>query len=146
MDDFDEILFDDIPKLGNDDTEFMDERLCMDDCTAAVKALKRGKSPGSDGLTADFYKFFWSDIKENVLDSLQYAYKNNLLSNEQRRAILRLIPKKDKDNTDLKNWRPISLLNTDYKILAHALSIRLQKVLPKIISHLSSSLKWIKLL
>ena len=135
MDDFDEILFDNIPKLSNDDTQFMDERLCMDDCTAAVKALKRGKSPGSDGLTADFYKFFWSDIKENVLDSLQYAYKNNPLSNEQRRAILRLIPKKDKDNTDLKNWRPISLLNTDYKILAHALSIRLQKVLPKIISH-----------
>ena len=133
-DDFDEILFDDIPKLSNDDRELVDGILNMDDCTTAVKTLKRGKSPGSDGLTADFYKFFWTDIKENVLDSLQYAYQNNLLSNEQRRAILRLIPKKDKDHTDLKNWRPISLLNTDYKILAQALSIRLQKVLPKIIS------------
>ena len=56
------------------------------------------------------------------------------MSEEQRRAVLRLIAKKDKNTTDLKNWRPISLLNTDYKILAHALSHRLQKVLPEIIS------------
>ena len=56
------------------------------------------------------------------------------MSEEQRRAVLRIIPKKDKDITELKNWRPISLLNTDYKILAHALSNRLQVVLPEIIS------------
>ena len=49
-------------------------------------------------------------------------------------AILRLIPKHGKDLTYLKHWRPISLLNTDYKILAQALALRLQKVLPKIIS------------
>ena len=56
------------------------------------------------------------------------------MSEDQRRAVLRLIPKKDKDMTDLKNWRPISLLNTDYKILAQSLAMRLQKVLPEIIS------------
>ena len=56
------------------------------------------------------------------------------MSEEQRKAVLRLIPKKDKNITDLKNWRPISLLNTDYKLLAHALSNRLQKVLSEIIS------------
>ncbi len=60
--------------------------------------------------------------------------KNNLLSDEQRRAILRLIPKHGKDLTYLKHWRPISLLNTDYKILAQALALRMQKVLPQIIS------------
>ena len=92
------------------------------------------KTPGSDGLSAEFYKFFWTDINNFVYDSINAAFEQQCMSQEQRRAVLRLIPKKDKDITDLKNWRPISLLNTDYKILAHALANRLQKVLPEIIS------------
>lgn len=56
------------------------------------------------------------------------------MSDEQRRAVLRLIPQKDKNINDLKNWRPISLLKTDYKFLAQTLSNRLQKFLPNIIS------------
>ena len=48
--------------------------------------------------------------------------------------MLRLIPKKGADLTNIKNWRPISLLNTDYKLLTHILSNRLQEVLPTVIS------------
>ena len=62
-----------------------------------------------------------------------YSFKNNLLTNEQRIGILHLLPKKDKDLRKLKNWRPVSLLTTDYKILTKALAIRLQKVIPNII-------------
>ena len=51
------------------------------------------------------------------------------MSVEQRRGILRLLPKSGKELTHIKNWRPISLLNTDYKILATVLAKRLQKVL-----------------
>ena len=50
-----------------------------------------------------------------------------------KRGIITLLPKKDKDTLLLKNWRPISLLNTDYKILAKIHATRLQKVLPSII-------------
>ena len=56
------------------------------------------------------------------------------LSVEQRRGILSIIPKKDKDLRFLKNWRPLSLLNTDYKILTKVLATRLQTALNEIVS------------
>ena len=56
------------------------------------------------------------------------------MSTSQKRGIISLIPKKDKDKKYLKNWRPISLLNNDYKIVTKALALRLEKVLPMIIS------------
>ena len=49
------------------------------------------------------------------------------------RGIITLLPKKDKNQLLLKNWRPISLLNTDYKILAKVLAFRLKRVLPSVI-------------
>jgi hypothetical protein len=68
------------------------------------------------------------------MDSINYGIHNKL-STDQRRGILSLIPKKDKDPRLLKNWRPISLLNTDYKIFAKTMATRLQTVLDYIISH-----------
>ena len=56
------------------------------------------------------------------------------MSIEQRRGVLNLIPKKDKNPCFLKNWRPITLLNTDYKIIAQVFALRLQRVLFTIIS------------
>ena len=56
------------------------------------------------------------------------------MTNDQKRGIINLIPKEGKDLRYLRNWRPLSLLNTDYKILTKTLSNRLQKVLPKLVN------------
>ena len=96
--------------------------------------MKNGKSPGSDGFTVEFYKFFWNDIKTLLIDSFNYAFTHGELSLDQKRGILTLIPKKDKSRLLLKNWRPISLLNTDYKILTKALAKQIKRVLPSIIN------------
>ena len=69
-----------------------------------------------------------------MYESFLYAFENGILSIDQRRAILTLLPKSGKDLRWLKNWRPLSLLNTDYKILTKLLAIRLQHVLPNLIS------------
>ena len=95
--------------------------------------MKNGKTPGSDGFSVEFYKMFWTSIKELVLESFYFAYDLGELSIDQKRGVIKLLPKKDKILKFLKNWRPISLLNTDYKILAHVLASRLQMVLPDII-------------
>ena len=78
--------------------------------------------------------FFWSDIRLFLFDSFRHSFENNLLSSDQRRGILNLIPKHNKDLRYLKNWRPVTILNTDYKILTKALANRLQPLLTKIIA------------
>ena len=125
----------DIPRLTDNDQLICDSDISLNECFAALKKMKVNKSPGTDGLTVEFYQYFWEDLKVLVHESIQSAFENKILSNDQKRGILRLIPKKSKDLTNIKNWRPISLLNTDYKLIAHILSNRLQKVLPKIISN-----------
>ena len=105
-----------------------------DECLKALKEFKNCKSPGTDGLSAEFYKFFWSEISTDIIGSFNYAFKTGTLSISQRRGIISLIPKKNKDKSLLENLRPISLLNIDYKILTKSIAKRLEKVLPKIIN------------
>ena len=123
-----------IPKISETDKQSCELDIALQELGIALKELKNGKSPGSDGFTTDFYKFFWIDIKNLVLESINHAKDIGKLSIDQRRGIINLIPKKDKDPRFLKNWRPISLLNTDYKIITKVLASRIKKVLPTVIS------------
>ena len=102
---------------------------------AALKSMQNNKAPGSDGLTTEFFKFFWSDLNALLINSFNYGFTKGELSIDQRRGIITLTPKKEKDRYYLKNWRPIALLNTDYKILAKLLAIRLKKVMDNLIDH-----------
>ena len=123
----------DVPSITQDENLLLEKDITMEECTKGLKELSNNKTPGTDGLSPEFYKTFWIDIKQFVFDSFVSAKKNGLLSLDQRRGILTLLPKGDKDPKYLKNWRPLTLLNTDYKILAKVLSNRLQNVISKII-------------
>ena len=93
-----------------------------------------GKSPGNDGLTVEFYKYFWPDIKNTFYESVCYSRVVGELSSSQRQAIIKLLEKRDKDKRFIENWRPISLLNIDTKIISKSLAGRFCPVLPTIIS------------
>lgn len=122
-----------VPQLTPNQKELCDTPLDISELALALKELVNDKSPGSDGFTTNFYKFFWTDIKDILYESYLYSFENKRLSQSQRIGIINLIPKKDKDIRFLKNWRPVSLLNTDYKILTKALAIRLQKVISNLV-------------
>ena len=92
------------------------------------------KSPGTDGLPAEFYKVFWSYIHPYLLKSLNTPDKKGLLAISQRRGLISPIPKKNRALYYIKNWRPITLLNCDYKIATKAIATRIRNVLPNIIS------------
>ena len=92
------------------------------------------KSPGNDGLTKEFYIAFWKKISKPLLDYYKYSQDVKSLSNSQRQAIITLLEKPGKDRSYLRNWRPISLLNLDYKLLTKVLGSRVKNVLPSIIS------------
>ena len=118
-----------------EDTKLLCEGvLSTQECYNALQTFSNGKSPGNDGLTAEFYKTFWDLLGQQLIDSLNYSYLHGELSNTQKQAIIKLLEKKERDRRYIKNWRPISLLNVDVKIASRAIALRLEKVLPDIIS------------
>jgi len=89
--------------------------------------MESDETSGTDGLPADCYKVLWNDISDYLANSLNYAFEKGQLSVTQRRGIIKLIliPKKDAEPDIIRNWRPITLLNCDYKIAAKAIANRL---------------------
>ena len=120
--------------LNDDQKESCEGNLTYSECGEALKVMKNGKSPGSDGFTVEFYKFFWKDIGPFLFRSLHFGYECGNLSDFQYQGVITCIPKEDKDRRYLNNWRPISLLNTDTKIASAAVANRLKPILPDIVS------------
>ena len=112
----------------------LDQDITLPEIDNAVKGFLNNKSPGSDGLTAEFYKYFWGEIREILHKVFEESTKAGSLSPSQRTGIITLLPKQGKDTKYLKNWRPITLLNVDYKIYTHVIKNRLKNVIPFIIS------------
>ncbi len=119
--------------LGEIDREMCDQNISVNECKSVLKHMKNNKSPGLDGLPIEFYKTFWDLISDFLLEVYNESLINGELSYSQRTAIMSPIFKKN-DRRYLKNYRPISLTTSDYKILAFVLARRLQRVLDKIIS------------
>ena len=99
----------------------------------ATHNSNRNKSPGCDGLPLEFYLTFFDLLKDDFLQVANSIPTDGSLSPTQRNALITCLPKEG-DLSLLKNWRPISLLNTDYKIISKVIAERLYKVLPTIIS------------
>ena len=99
----------------------------------SLNSFVPNKSPGNDGLTDEFYKFFGNIVGELLVASLNYSYDVAESPNSQKKAIIILLEKKDKDKRHISNWRPISLINVDVKIGSKAIAKRLECVLPSII-------------
>ncbi|CAM2106075.1 unnamed protein product [Caretta caretta] len=94
--------------------------------------MPTNKSPGMDGLTVEFYRTFWDILGPDLVTVWAESLQSGVLPLSCRRAVLALLPKKG-DLRDLRNWRPVSLLSTDYKIVAKAISLRLGSVMADVI-------------
>ncbi len=122
-----------IQKISEEEKLICEGALTKQEYAKFLKEMKNGKSPGSDGYTSEFYKFFWKKIGDFLVRSLNEAHRNGELSITQRYGVIICIPKKDKPKMYLKNWRPITLLNVDCKIFSGALANRLKPILKRII-------------
>lgn len=98
-----------------------------------MKQLSNNETPGKDGLPVEFYKIFFEDICDLLLASYNFSFNSGTLTVSQRNGVITLIPKKDKDPLYIKNFRPITLLTTDYKLIAKVIGERLKKVLSYLI-------------
>ena len=124
----------DIPRISDASKEICDADITLQEIEDAVKGLANNKAPGPDGLPGEFYQMFWNDISKLVTKTFQDAFKKGQLCQSQRRGVICLIPKQGKDLTKLQSWRPLSILNTDYKIIAKVLAKRLKVALSQIIN------------
>ena len=109
------------------------QSVTKEDLEYALKYMKKGKSPGADGLTVEFYRRFWPVVGQLVIDSITHAQQVGFFTTYQRLGILKLLPKPRKDPRITKNLRPITLLNVDYKLFTKVLADRMKLVLPDII-------------
>ncbi len=100
----------DIPKLSDTQNEFCEKPVSQIEILKSIKSLFNGHTPGTDGLSADWYKFFWIDIKNMPTDSITYALITGNLSIEQKRGIITLLPKKNKNRLQLKKLETHKLI------------------------------------
>ena len=128
-----------LPNLTSKSFDICESEITEKDLITALKSMPYGKSPGHDGLTKEFYEHFWDDLKFYFINSLKQSKIEGNLSISQRQAVIKLIAKKDRDKRFAKNWRPISLLNVDTKILSTSLAEKLKNVLPELISSIKTA-------
>ena len=126
-------IISDAPTLDEDEKELLEGPILYEEAVSALKAMKNNKSPGSDGFTCEFFKFFFCDIGTFLVRSLNFGFQAGYMSITQRFGTITLIPKESKPKHFLKNWRPISLLNTAYKIASSCIAARIKAVLYKLI-------------
>lgn len=119
--------------ITKEENKLLERNIEESEVWEAIKSLSDNKSPGIDGLPIELYKLIWPEIKKEMTEILNHFLNLGILSNTQRTALVTLIHKGG-EKQDLKNWRPISLLCTDYKILAKIIANRFKEILPKIIS------------
>ena len=122
------------PVLSEADQASLSIDITDEELYAALSEMPDDRSPGNDGLSCEFYKLFWDEIKLPYKEAIMQGRVKREFSISQRQAIIRLIEKKDRDKTEIANWRPISLLNVDLKIISKVLANRLKIFLDKIIT------------
>lgn len=122
-----------IMKLSDGESNSLEGTITLKEAEETLDRMKSNDSPGSDGFTLEFFNVFWKNLGDFVVQSINYGYKHNMLSRTQRHGIITCRPKEDKPKHFLENWRPISQLNTVYKIASGSIAYRIQKHLEKII-------------
>ncbi len=107
----------DMTRRSQKQKELCKRLVSQDEILRRIEELSNGHTPGTDGLLADWYKYFLIDIKSTLTDSIIYTLKNGTLSIEQKRDIITLLPKKIKNRLEFfLNWRRISILTLTIKL------------------------------
>lgn len=127
----DNIVF---PQVSEDEAKMLGAPITTAEVLNAVKSLQSGKSPGPDGFTAEYYKCFANLLVPYLTDMYNEARTSGHLPRTLSEASISLLLKKDKDPLLCGSYRPISLLNVDFKILSKVLALRLQTVLTSIVN------------
>uniref|UniRef100_A0A670KGT6 Reverse transcriptase domain-containing protein n=1 Tax=Podarcis muralis TaxID=64176 RepID=A0A670KGT6_PODMU len=122
-----------VQKIPTEEKQRLNTPIGKDEIEDVIKELKRGKAPGPDGFTAGYYKEMKNVLMRPMKEIMDNILRKGELPETWKEAYITFIPKQDADLTQVKNYRPISLLNIDYKIFAGILARRLRRLLSETI-------------
>ncbi|KAJ1528786.1 hypothetical protein ONE63_007167 [Megalurothrips usitatus] len=126
-------IFKELPKLEDEQRQICEEEITEEEVKDSMNKAQLNRAPGLDGLPLELYKFFWNQIGPIFMKVIQNFQKTGKLPNSMKKIVVSPIPKKG-DRTLLKNWRAISLINVDYKIISRIYGTRMSSVISTLLT------------
>lgn len=119
------------PKIS-DQLQILDNAIGEEEIKQAIHQMLPDKSSGPDGLTIEFYRAFWTIIKEDFVNMVKFFYDNSHGISSFNQVAITLIPKKEAP-VRISDYRPISVINTVVKIITKVMANRLQPHLKQLV-------------
>uniref|UniRef100_A0A3B3B8H2 Reverse transcriptase domain-containing protein n=1 Tax=Oryzias melastigma TaxID=30732 RepID=A0A3B3B8H2_ORYME len=123
-----------LPKVTDEQNAMLTAEITTEEIHLAISKLKANKSPGTDGFTSEWYKSLKDTLAPLLVKTFNWVLKEGEIPSSWKEACISMIPKEGKDKMECSSYRPISILNQDYRLFTSILARRIEEILPDIIS------------
>ena len=123
-----------LPKLNDNSKQLLNQPISLSEVEEVIKQGKNNKSPGPDGFSNELFKFFHRELKYWIWRTFKEAIITKSFTGPIIEGTITCIPKAGKERNVLKNWRPLTLLNSTYKYFSSIIANRIKPLLSQIIN------------